>query len=524
MPPVLERDEQIRLIESVCDRFERASGWPLRFVSAVVRDGDEAADAHPPVDAWRREISLEARPVGWLTLGDRREDAENASASAGPDGRRARELAELTAGLIEQTLTARYDAVAGAYGIEAMARLGTELPQDAAIDGGLDRLTTLVRQLTGYRATAFFLFTADLRGVMLRDCRHVATDAVPAPHRSVDQPAPDFASLVNGPVAVRRGEGDADRWLPPEMNSALCLPVPTGDGPIGTLWAFDRRARKPQDRDLHVAASVAAQIGGLLERAVLRRHSEDGHRLDRELSEASENEPPPGCRTLGGDGEDFTAVACTTSAGYIGGDLCEIIPVGGRRQVIAIGDACGHGVPAAMVMATARGIIRAVVHEHRHDAKRTDRLVAAVNRSLCELTKPHQFMSLMIATFDGPSRTVTYTNAGHPCPLHVTGDEVRPLDSHGLLPGVSGDAEYERGSVKLAADDLLVVFSDGVTEAMSRQKVQFRSGGIVDAIKEVPSRDPQDVLMAIWRRMEAHLEGGHGDDDRTLMVLRADGV
>lgn len=522
MTPAVDRDEQIALIESVCARFGEASGWPLRFVSAFLRDenGQEQADEHPSLETWRRELSLEAQPVGWLTLAD---GDDPPSRNVEVDRARAEELAEMTATLVEQTLAARRAAFANEFGLEALAKLGSELPADGDLDPGLDRLATLVRQLTGYRAIAFFLFTGDLSGLLLRDGRYVGVQDVPRPHRPVSEPAPDFAALVNGPVVFRRGsEGDGDRWLPEEMNSAVCLPVPTADGPIGTLWVYDRRMRKPDDRDLHVLSSVAAQIGGLLERAVLVRQSEDGKKLDRELSEASENEPPPGARVLGGPDEDYTAAICTTAAGYIGGDLCEVLPLDGRRTLVAIGDACGHGVPAAMVMATARGILHSVVRGHRGDIRRTDELVAKINESLCVLTKAHQFMSLLVGVYDGPSRTLTYTNAGHPCPLHVVGGEVRGLDSHGMLPGVTEDAGYERSSVKLASTDLLIVFSDGVTEAMSRERRQFRSSGIVDAIAAAGSKEPEEVLMSIWRRMESHLEGGRGDDDRTLMVFRAE--
>jgi len=500
-----------RLADETCRRFLETCGWPLRFRTAGEPDPKEDHLER----LWRRELSDGRSRVGELILDlpdDERLDSEFLQMT---------KAAELIAGLLEEAFAAHAAAETSRGEVEALARIGSSVPRQADLSSALNQLLRAVTQLTGFRATAFFLLDAGGERLTLRLKHEVHNADVPSRDRVVGPDSPDFMVLAGRTIVLRRSvQPIAAAWLPPNMATAVCLPVFSEHSPIGTVWAFDRRDRQPERRELHVLESIASQLATALERAVLVRESESEKRLRRHLQAAVETQsgrdlapPSPDC--------GFDSAGVCRSAMEIGGDLVELVPLDPRRTLIAIGDATGDGVPAAMVMANVRGALRAVAPPALRRSATTDQVVADVNRALCGITPPHLFMSLLLGIFDGRTRKLVYTNAGHPSPLHIRGNSVSGLASHGMLLGVVEDAEYERSTLSLAADDLLILFTDGVSEAMGRDQRMFRSDGIAGAIRAASGRTPREIVDAVWSRLSAHVRGSGDGDDRSLLVLRA---
>jgi sigma-B regulation protein RsbU (phosphoserine phosphatase) len=173
-----------------------------------------------------------------------------------------------------------------------------------------------------------------------------------------------------------------------------------------------------------------------------------------------------------------------------------------------------------MIMAAVRGAIRTQAADVRSmtDSGATE-LVSRLNRALCGITSAHQFMSLCYGIFDATARTFTYSNAGHPVPLLIHDGQVQMLESHGLLLGVVPDAQYQSGVVHLSPGDLLIVYSDGISEAISNSQELFKWEGIYAAARGLRHEAAAKVLDVIWKRVEEH-QGGVGGDDRTLLVLK----
>lgn len=495
------------LADETCRRFLETCGWPLRFRPA----GEAPVD--PVEQLWRREISDGRGCVGELLLElpeDERLDAEFLQMT---------KAAELVAGLLERTLTAETAAETSRREVETLARMGSTLPRQADLSSALNQLLRAVTQLTGFRAAAFFLLDPGGDRLTLRLKHEVHPADVPLRVRQPAPDSPDVAALKGRTVLLRRSvQPIAAAWLPGNMATAACMPVLSGDAPIGTLWTFDRRDRQPEKRELDVLESIASQLAGVLERAVLVRESESEKKLRRHLRAALETQPG---RELSEPGPEcgFESAGVCRSALEIGGDLVELIPLDARRTLVAIGDATGDGVPAAMIMANVRGAIRALSGSAELRRLATDRVVGAINRTLCDITPPHLFMSLLLGVYDARSRGFTYTNAGHPAPLHVRGDEVASLESHGMLVGILEGADYARSSLSLAAGDLLVFFTDGVTEAIGRDQRMFRSNGVADAIRASHDRSAAGVVETIWSRLAAH-QRGSDPDDCSLLVMR----
>src|SRR5262249_6986572 len=143
-----------------------------------------------------------------------------------------------------------------------------------------------------------------------------------------------------------------------------------------------------------------------------------------------------------------------------------------------------------------------------------------VNAALCNTTSAHQFMSLCYGVFDAAKRTFAFSDAGHPVPLLVRDGRVTPLETHGLLLGVMPDSKYQHSVLELRSGDLIVLYSDGITEARSSAHELFRWEGISAAILESKWSSAGDVLEAVWRKVDEHVIGGEAADDRTLLVLK----
>ncbi|MEX0703840.1 MAG: GAF domain-containing SpoIIE family protein phosphatase [Planctomycetales bacterium] len=500
-------------IAATCRQFSEATGWPLEFVPLPSAEGESSSESS--LDAvWFAEIDDGERTLGKLRIdppeGRRREWSFTAVA----------ELAELFARMMRRCAATHRALESRTREVSTLVDIGRSLSQDGDPKHALGQLLRAACQLTQFRAAAFFLLDPSVQWLTVRGTHPSPFDAQPGACRMLRDYPPDLHALAGGWQLVDRERDDrAAHWLPAGMSLGVCLPVQSDDGPIGTLWAYDRRRRAPGDREIHVLESIAAQMAAVLERTVLLRESAVQHRLKRDLLVASEFQSSEIVPPLPAEWDIELAGLCT-SRWEIGGDLCEVIPLDGERLLIAVGDASGDSIPAALVMSAVRGALRTLAETESAELERPERITARINRALYRITPAHQFMSLVCGVLDVRERSFTYTNAGHPNPLHAHGDQIDALASHGMLLGILPDAAYESSRIVLAAGDVLVLYTDGITEAMSRRQQMFRSEGIAGVLRAHPRDSARAVHDAICAGLSEHTLGGDDADDRTLLVLR----
>lgn len=150
---------------------------------------------------------------------------------------------------------------------------------------------------------------------------------------------------------------------------------------------------------------------------------------------------------------------------HVGGDYydCQLIPNGhgGPRLLVAIGDVAGHGVPAALLMASVQATLRAEAHAGRSP----NHVLGTLNTRLCAIQRPERFVSLFCAELDPGRRCLRYANGGHLHPILVRSNgPIERLERGGLLLGIREPIAYEPGEVTLDPGDLLLLFTDGVIE------------------------------------------------------------
>jgi sigma-B regulation protein RsbU (phosphoserine phosphatase) len=202
----------------------------------------------------------------------------------------------------------------------------------------------------------------------------------------------------------------------------------------------------------------------------------------------------------------------------VGGDYYDVIPLDETRWIIAIGDVSGKGTPAALLMANLQATIRALVplqlplHE----------LTGRVNDLMCQNTGGNKFVTFFWGIVDHRSMTLTYVNAGHNYPyLRHSDGRIERLDRGGMILGVlPAVTPYEESTLPLEAGELLVLFTDGVSEAMSREGKEYGEDRLQAVIESSVGKGAQAIIDAVHHDILGHTTGAPQSDDITMMVIK----
>jgi len=202
----------------------------------------------------------------------------------------------------------------------------------------------------------------------------------------------------------------------------------------------------------------------------------------------------------------------------IGGDYFDLIPLAGGRLALAIGDVMGKGVPAALLASNLKACLRAQLPLEGGDPEAT---ITRVNRLFWDVTPKGLFASLFFGVFDFAAGQLEYVNGGHEHPFLLRENgEASDLGTGGTVLGLVEDSAYLRGRVRLRGDDLLVFFSDGLTDRSNREGEMY--GG--DRLREAALRSRRDpvriILYSLLGEVQGWSNGIPPEDDTTLIVAK----
>ncbi|MGE0443803.1 MAG: SpoIIE family protein phosphatase [Vicinamibacterales bacterium] len=289
----------------------------------------------------------------------------------------------------------------------------------------------------------------------------------------------------------------------------------SGERSIGVLYLDSReRGRLLSPAARTSIETLAAEAALAIENARLYQQAIEKAQIDRELAVASHIQRallPEGRRS----GPFFETVGASIPTRVIGGDFFEYQELPGGAFGFGIGDITGKGAPAALLAALVQGILAA----QALTAAQPDEVMATLNRVLVSRPLESRFVTLFLGALSPDGRLV-YCNAGQTPPRLVTADGVSRLEAGGTLVGAFGAAAYERGEVRLADGDTLVLVSDGVTEAMNAAGEQFGEDGVDAVAGDARGRAPQDLLRALLDAVAGFVGGATQHDDLTAVVVR----
>ena len=207
----------------------------------------------------------------------------------------------------------------------------------------------------------------------------------------------------------------------------------------------------------------------------------------------------------------------TRPANTVGGDFYDIQPLADGRLVVALGDVAGKGSPAALLMALLLAMLRTLLDEGLDPAALAGRL----NLQIWRHAPRSRFITLFVAVFDPDSGELVFVNAGQTPPLlrRVSGD-TEWLSEGGIALGLRESSRYTAATRALAPGDVLVLYSDGITEAEDPDGVPYEEAGLVRAVGAMPDATAPDLGAALMRDVARHAREERFADDLTLVVLR----
>jgi len=210
-------------------------------------------------------------------------------------------------------------------------------------------------------------------------------------------------------------------------------------------------------------------------------------------------------------------VGFSRPANTVGGDFYDILPLDDGRVVVTVGDVSGKGSPAALLMALLLAILRTLVDEKLEAAE----LVTRLNLQVSRHTPGSRFITLFYGVYDPVSGVMTYVNAGHTQPLVLRHDgRFQRLTEGGIALGMFEQSKYQTGHVAIQPDELLAIYSDGITEAEDAKERPFDESGLEQVLAANRTLDISAVATAVVQTVERHTIDTRISDDLTILLLR----
>ena len=203
----------------------------------------------------------------------------------------------------------------------------------------------------------------------------------------------------------------------------------------------------------------------------------------------------------------------------VGGDYFDFLTLDDRRLAVVIADVAGKGMPAALVMAAIAASLRSQAHQH---IASLPRLAAVLNVQMHSWTDTSKFITLFYACLDRVERRLRYVNAGHNPPVLIRGGgEVRSLSEAGGLPlGMFPGAVYTQAEIDLARGDVLVAYTDGVTEACNAKYEEFGEARLIQTVRNAAPRPAEAIWQSVLGAVREWCAGAPQADDITALVMK----
>lgn len=314
------------------------------------------------------------------------------------------------------------------------------------------------------------------------------------------------------------------------IRNVLCVPLKlvryvdsadaAGDqGRIGVLYLDSREKGLLMSSSTRTALETfATEAAVAIENARLYRETMEKAKMEQEMRIAAEIQQAL-LPKIGRAGAYFEAAAMSLPCRSIGGDFYDYVDLPDGAVGFALGDVAGKGPPAALLSAMMQGMFAA----QAASSDRPAQTITRVNLALYRRGIESRFVTLMYGTLTAEGQ-LTYCNAGHNPPLVIGRDgSVRRLECGGPIVGLFEGATFDEETVSLSAGDWLIVFSDGVSEALSADGEEYGDDRIVSVVKRNFGSGPQQMLESLFADVRTFATGAAQSDDITAMVLRYGG-
>jgi sigma-B regulation protein RsbU (phosphoserine phosphatase) len=216
--------------------------------------------------------------------------------------------------------------------------------------------------------------------------------------------------------------------------------------------------------------------------------------------------------------QNFDIAAVNVSSKQVGGDYYDVINLDENRYAVAIADVSGKGVPAALLMANIQAFLKTICRQQIGISEAT----GLINDLLCENITDGKFITFFWTIVDDKNKIIKYVNAGHNPPLLIRDGKIKKLELGGMILGVmKTDYAYKSEEIKLQPGDALIMFTDGITEAMDKARNEYSDERLEQLAVSLYKKSAEEILDAIRDDVQSFTKGATQSDDITLLVLKA---
>ena len=308
-----------------------------------------------------------------------------------------------------------------------------------------------------------------------------------------------------------------DSVIKSNIHSAMCVPLWNNKEIIGIIYS-DRIRLLDQfsDEDLKLLTLLSNLAAVKIENAKLFEEAIEKERMEKELELAAHIQKDflpkenPEC-------ENFEIAGSNIPCYQIGGDYYDFITIDPCRLGIAIADVSGKGVGSSLLMASLRGAL----HSEVHPQYKLEEMAAKLNDYVHRSSAINRFITFFFGELNKESGELRYVNAGHDPPIFLNKKgEINRLESCGLCLGAFPSVTYVEKKVTLSPGDMVLLFTDGITESRNKEKKEFSREGLMTLLQEHCNLPAQKLMEKVFDEVSIFSTGTDQIDDMTLVVIK----
>jgi phosphoserine phosphatase RsbU/P len=400
--------------------------------------------------------------------------------------------------------------------LRTLAQISQEFSSLLPLDELLGKIARVVKSIMDY--DSFTIYLIDERGKQLQNHFSIRFD-----QRQKLENVPLGMGITGAAVeareAIRVKNTLADpRYIPthPDIRSEVAVPLVLHDRVIGVMDVESERLNFFTEDYARMLSLLAPQIATSIENARLYEELWQRERgLEQDLKAAQEVQMlmlPREAPHI----EGLEIAIGLRPAQQISGDVYQFFQYDPGHAMVAFGDVSGKGIPAALYGAMVTGVLSSLAPRRRSPSS----LLRGLNDLLVERKIEARYVSLLLLAWDADSRSVRIANAGALPPYVFRSGQVVSLRAEGVPLGLLDNNEYEEAVISAEPGDLIVLYSDGITDQLNAEGDEYERSGLCQLVRAHPDRNPKELVRAIFDDLDRFAGSVHRTDDQTVVVMK----
>jgi len=323
--------------------------------------------------------------------------------------------------------------------------------------------------------------------------------------------------IIPDAYADPRFNPEVDKRTGYHTRSILCLPISNKAGKvIAALQLLNKKEGTFTEEDADFLRTLSGHMGLALENAQLHQALLEKERLEKELALArgiQKSLLPDTAPLIKG----FDIALLNEPCYAVGGDYYDFLTLGPNTLLVVIADVEGKGVSSALVMSNLQATLRAlVVHLHS-----LDEIAESLNRMIMNDTRSQKYLSIFMGLIDTRRKGLHYINCGHVPPVIIRPNQEHiSLTEGGMVIGLFENAQYKRGQLKLQSGDVMILCTDGITEAMDSHSEEYGEERLVECVQRTAQLKAAEIVAEVCTDVARYSRHGTHIDDKVMIALK----